>query len=277
MPIRRGFGDCDGPCGISLEWVSMAFETMSQRASYIGIKDFFTLINALGGVGAIVLTAYGLPQYGVISIFLGFICGDALDGYVARKTGTANKFGAEFDSASDQLSEGIAPAVVVAGYFAQQGHLVVGAFVTAAVALAAVLRVARFATAQFPVGSAYYGLPRVGVGIMAAGLPYSYLGQHVFSPELNGLFIVFFASLSLLPIPFVSHKGRKLRLHAKVTFIVFLIGAGCLILYRWTFLIDFLVLSFFIYVLFGWTGVRPDERKKFYQDCKDWSLRLSAK
>jgi len=38
---------------------------------------------------------------------------DGMDGRVARKTGTSSRFGVEYDSLSDLVSFGVAPAVVV--------------------------------------------------------------------------------------------------------------------------------------------------------------------
>src|SRR5689334_4789079 len=78
-----------------------------------GIKDLFTIINLLGGIVAMCLCVDGQPYAAGISILLGYLCGDTLDGYVARKLGTANQFGGEFDTIADHLSHVIAPAVIV--------------------------------------------------------------------------------------------------------------------------------------------------------------------
>ena len=78
-----------------------------------GIKDIFTTINLLGGVVAICLCIDGEPFYAGISVMLGYLCGDTLDGYVARKLGTSNAFGAEYDTISDHLSHIVAPAAIV--------------------------------------------------------------------------------------------------------------------------------------------------------------------
>ena len=78
-----------------------------------GIKDLFTTINLLGGIVAICLCIDGEPFLAGISVMIGYLCGDTLDGYVARKLGTSNQFGAEYDTISDHLSHIVAPAAIV--------------------------------------------------------------------------------------------------------------------------------------------------------------------
>ena len=48
--------------------------------------------------------------------------GDTLDGPVARMTKTSNKFGSEFDTATDHFVQGIAPALIVYAVYARGGH-----------------------------------------------------------------------------------------------------------------------------------------------------------
>ncbi len=59
-----------------------------------GIKDIFTTINLLGGVVAICLCIDGRPYDAGVAVLLGYLLGDTMDGYVARKLGTSNQFGA---------------------------------------------------------------------------------------------------------------------------------------------------------------------------------------
>jgi CDP-diacylglycerol--serine O-phosphatidyltransferase len=46
-----------------------------------------------------------------IAIFIAMVL-DGLDGRVARLTGTQSEFGAEYDSMSDMVSFGVAPALI---------------------------------------------------------------------------------------------------------------------------------------------------------------------
>ena len=45
-----------------------------------GIKDIFTSINLLGGIVAICLCVDGQPFAAGVSVMLGYLCGDTLDG-----------------------------------------------------------------------------------------------------------------------------------------------------------------------------------------------------
>ena len=88
-----------------------------------GIKDVFTSINLLGGVVAICLCIAGKPFEAGVAVVVGYLCGDALDGFVARRLGTANQFGAEFDSISDHTAHVIAPAAIVYTVYKDVGLL----------------------------------------------------------------------------------------------------------------------------------------------------------
>jgi hypothetical protein len=56
----------------------------------------------------------------------GYLLGDTLDGPIARLTKTSNKFGSEFDTATDHFVQGIAPALIVYAVYARAGQTVNG-------------------------------------------------------------------------------------------------------------------------------------------------------
>ena len=60
------------------------------------------------------------------ALLAGYMLGDTLDGPVARMTKTSNKFGSEFDTATDHFVQGIAPAIIVYAVYARGGHAVAG-------------------------------------------------------------------------------------------------------------------------------------------------------
>src|SRR5205085_5134615 len=87
------------------------------------LPTLVTLGNVLAGLLAIsyLVDAWGKPTGSFEQehlwakaawvIFVGMIC-DALDGRVARLTGTASAFGAELDSLADVVTFGVAPALL---------------------------------------------------------------------------------------------------------------------------------------------------------------------
>ena len=81
-----------------------------RRIGPFGIKDLFTLINLFSGVAAIRFALQDRVQAAGYAVVVGFLCGDLLDGLVARRTGTGNSFGAEFDSVTDHFVHVVVPS-----------------------------------------------------------------------------------------------------------------------------------------------------------------------
>jgi len=81
-----------------------------RRGAHL-IPSLFTTANIFCGYVSIVLATTG--QFEVSSLLIGIAALlDALDGRVARLTGTTSDFGREFDSLADVISFGVAPAVL---------------------------------------------------------------------------------------------------------------------------------------------------------------------
>ena len=81
------------------------------------IPTLLTLANAVCGFAAIAYASKitETPQYFVVSgwLIIAAMVFDVLDGYVARLSKTASKFGAELDSLCDGISSGLAPAFIL--------------------------------------------------------------------------------------------------------------------------------------------------------------------
>jgi CDP-diacylglycerol--serine O-phosphatidyltransferase len=88
------------------------------KKDLLGKKSFYLLPNILttaslfSGFYAIVQSMNGAYDHASIAIFVALIL-DGLDGRVARMTNTQSAFGAEYDSLSDMVSFGVAPALVM--------------------------------------------------------------------------------------------------------------------------------------------------------------------
>jgi len=90
-----------------------------------GLKDVFTGINLVGGVLAIVFCIQGRIDYAAYAFLLGYVCGDSLDGFVARLTNSSNKFGGEFDSISDHVAQCVAPAAIIFTSYREMNPLII--------------------------------------------------------------------------------------------------------------------------------------------------------
>jgi len=134
---------------------------MTSIPKLLKLKDYITLTGTTLGILALLCAVIGsrfFISWGffLITISLGT---DLLDGYIARKTGTLNKFGIELDSLSDSLTFGIAPAVLIYQAF-RTGQLYDYILIIGCIcfALAAILRLARFnITTESELG--YTGVP----------------------------------------------------------------------------------------------------------------------
>jgi CDP-diacylglycerol--serine O-phosphatidyltransferase len=104
-----------------------------------------------------------------MAIFIAMVL-DGLDGRVARLTNTQSAFGAEYDSLSDMVSFGAAPALVMYEWALRDlGRLGwIAAFIYCA---GAALRLARFNTTLEVMDKRYFqGLPSPAAAALVAGL-----------------------------------------------------------------------------------------------------------
>ncbi|HAI58254.1 MAG TPA: CDP-diacylglycerol--serine O-phosphatidyltransferase [Xanthomonadaceae bacterium] len=76
------------------------------------LPNLLTTANMFAGFYAILAAANGSFEAACIAVIVAGIF-DGLDGRVARLTGTTSEFGVQYDSLSDLLSFGIAPALVM--------------------------------------------------------------------------------------------------------------------------------------------------------------------
>jgi CDP-diacylglycerol--serine O-phosphatidyltransferase len=150
--------------------------TKPRRGIYL-LPNLFTTGALFAGFYAIIAAISGYYTDAVVSIFIAGVL-DGLDGRVARLTNTQSEFGVQYDSLSDLVSFGVAPALVLylwslaslKAYGPAWGKLGwAAAFIYAA---CGALRLARFNTQVGVADKRYFQ----GLAIpAAAGLAMSYL------------------------------------------------------------------------------------------------------
>src|SRR5690242_16021892 len=137
-----------------------------QRYLLDNSANGFTLFNLFCGVHAIVLSSRGNFSTATTWIVVGGIA-DALDGRVARATGTGSRLGEELDSLVDAISFGLAPAMIMFFAVLNRGNwewLFAFFFV-----MCAVLRLARFNVEQAGRSKTHFhGLPSPAAGMTLA-------------------------------------------------------------------------------------------------------------
>lgn len=166
------------------------------RRAVVLMPNGLTLFNLFCGIYAIILAIHKEFAAAPGFIVLGGIA-DALDGRVARATGTGSRFGEELDSLVDAISFGFAPAMIV--YLSRPPEtqnnldwLLVFIFTACAV-----MRLARFNVEQ--AGRAkthFHGLPSPAAGLTLAS--YYWFSQ---TPLYNQTVILFTDSRTLASLP----------------------------------------------------------------------------
>jgi CDP-diacylglycerol--serine O-phosphatidyltransferase len=190
------------------------------------LPNTFTALNMACGFFSIILGWKGEFYPAAMLLVLGAIF-DSVDGRVARMTHTQSAFGEQFDSISDVVTFGVAPAFLVYNkFFVDMGRI--GLVTSFVFLLCGALRLARFNANIDKVSSDFFqGLP-IPSGALAI------VGLTLFSlefPELTSfkpiiiLYVLFFSFLMISSIPFNSFKKSEwVRLHKKrVLFIIFLL------------------------------------------------------
>jgi len=141
---------------------------LRERGIYL-LPNLFTTAALFAGFYAIVQAMNGRFEHAAVAIFIAMVM-DGLDGRVARLTNTQSEFGAEYDSLSDMVSFGVAPALVVYVWALKPlGKLGwIAAFIYCA---GAALRLARFNTKLDSSDKRWFeGLPSPAAAALLAGL-----------------------------------------------------------------------------------------------------------
>lgn len=203
--------------------------SLRERGIYL-LPNLFTTAALFAGFFAIVQAMNNHYELSAIAIFIAMVM-DGLDGRVARMTNTQSAFGAEYDSLSDMVSFGVAPALVVYVWALQPLNKLgwIAAFIYCA---CAALRLARFNTKLDTQDKRYFqGLPSPAAAALIAGIvwvaqEYDIKGQEIFYPWLKMSWVVFsitlFAGLSMVT-DLKFYSGKDINLKASVPFIFILL------------------------------------------------------
>ncbi len=126
---------------------------LRRRGIYL-LPNLLTTAGLFAGFYAIVQAMTGRFEHAAVAIFIAMVF-DGLDGRVARMTRTQSAFGAEYDSLSDMVSFGAAPALI-AFEWAMKGMGKWGWIAAFVYCAGAALRLARFNTSIDVSGQALF-------------------------------------------------------------------------------------------------------------------------
>ncbi len=219
------------------------------------LPSIFTTFALFAGFYSIVASVNGDFALAAISIMVAMLW-DALDGRVARLTNTQSAFGGEYDSLSDLVSFGVAPALLV--YLWSLSDLGRVGWLAAFIYLAcAALRLTRFNT-QIGVSDKRYfqGLPSpASAGVIASMIwlkfwNFEYLDFGVVSLSYYiGVSITILCGLLMVSnVRYFSFKEFESSEKASFRFLLFTVLGFILLLYKPNVV---LFTGFFIYMMSG--------------------------
>jgi CDP-diacylglycerol--serine O-phosphatidyltransferase len=223
-PIRNDDTDPVGesfiPVDEHIEEVSVDGEKVRHRGIYL-LPNLFTTAALFFGFYSILSAIQGNFEFAALSIFAAMIF-DGLDGRVARMTNTTSEFGVQYDSLSDMVSFGVAPALVMYLWaLVDMGKFGIGfAFVYVA---GAALRLARFNTqvgetdGRYFIGLASPAAAAVVAGMVWVGFDVNMAGR----PSVVAGIIT--AMMGLLMVSNVKYSSfKELDLKGRVPFVMML-------------------------------------------------------
>ena len=142
-----------------------------------------TSLGLLSGFYSIVSSINGHFEVAAVMIAVAFVC-DGLDGRVARASRTSSEFGVEYDSLSDVVAFGVAPACLAYSWALRPLNglciVIAGLFV-----VCGALGLARFNIQTETVDkNRFVGLPIPGAAAMVAGMALAYSYFELASPRM---------------------------------------------------------------------------------------------
>ncbi len=186
---------------------------LRRRGIYL-LPNLFTTASLFSGFYAIVQAMNGEFETAAIAIFVSMVL-DGLDGRIARLTHTQSEFGAQYDSLSDMVSFGAAPALVMYVWALKDlGKLGwIAAFVYCA---GAALRLARFNTNIDVIDKRYFqGLPSPMAAALVAGLVWVFddlgIDRELWLNIIAWAFTMFAGITMVSNVPFYSFKEFNVK------------------------------------------------------------------
>ena len=238
-----------------------------RRGIYL-LPNLFTTAALFAGFYSIVQAMNARFDQAAMAIFVAMVL-DGLDGRVARLTHTQSEFGAEYDSLSDMVSFGAAPALVMYEWALKSMGRIgwIAAFVYCA---GTALRLARFNTNIDVVDKRYFqGLPSPAAAALVAGFIWvvdDFKIDTVSTMRWLACVITLFAGLSMVSnIPFYAFKDINFRRSVPFWAILLVVLAVILISSHPPTVLFLLFVAYALsgYVIWGW-----NRRKKKQHEGK---------
>ncbi|UTW09207.1 CDP-diacylglycerol--serine O-phosphatidyltransferase [Pseudomonas benzenivorans] len=192
-----------------------------HRGVYL-LPNLFTTANLFAGFYAIINAMNGNFYVAAATVFVAMVL-DGLDGRVARLTNTQSAFGAEYDSLSDMVAFGVAPALLAfewaLGSMGKVGWMVAFIYVAGAA-----LRLARFNTQIGTTDKRYFiGLASPAAAGVVAGTVWAFSDFGIQGSNMAFGVAVLVAAAGMLMVSNIKYYSFKdLDLKGRVPFVAIL-------------------------------------------------------
>ena len=224
-------------------------ERPRRRGIYL-LPNLFTTAALFAGFFGIIAAMKGNFEAASVAIFVAMVL-DGLDGRVARLTNTQSDFGMQYDSLSDMLCFGLAPALIVYQW-SLSGMGKLGWLAAFLFTACAALRLARFNTQVEVVDKCYFqGLPSPAAAGLVAGLVWVGYDNNITGEALRIVAFILTVATAILMVSNVRyHSFKDLDLKHKVPFM-----AGLAIVMLFVFIaVDPPQVLFFLLLLYALSG-----------------------
>jgi CDP-diacylglycerol--serine O-phosphatidyltransferase len=252
---------------------AQAARDLARRRGIYLLPNLFTTLNLFAGFYAIVQGMNHDYEKASIAIFVAMVL-DSIDGRVARLTRTQSAFGAEYDSLSDMVSFGAAPALVMYEWALRDLGRIgwIAAFVYC---VGAALRLARFNTQLSTADKRWFtGLPSPAAAALVAGMIWVLNDNKVQGGDVKFIaaMLTIYAGITMVSnVKFYSGKDINLRRAVPFSVVLVLVMALLLIMIEpahvlWVVMLGYGVSGYVHWVVQRW---RRDAAQKQYANIRD--------
>ena len=243
-----------------------------RRGIYL-LPNLFTTAALFAGFYAIVQAMNANFDQSAVAIFVAMVL-DTIDGRVARLTRTQSAFGAEYDSLSDMVSFGAAPALVMYEWALRDLGRVgwIAAFVYC---VGAALRLARFNTQLSTADKRWFtGLPSPAAAALVAGMIWVLNDYQVRGGDVKFIasMLTIYAGITMVSnVRFYSFKDINLRRAVPFSVVLALVMAILLVMIEPAHVLWGVMLAYGLSGYVGWVVQRwrRDATQKQYAHIRD--------
>jgi len=171
------------------------------------LPNLFTTAGLFAGFYAIMQARLGHFEAASLAIYVAMVM-DIIDGRLARLTNTQSAFGSEYDSLSDMVSFGVAPAMVLFEFVLHDlgrfGSLVAFVYIACAA-----LRLARFNVSASSDKTHFTGVPSPGAAAMVASVVWVFVDYKISPADYSVGLSILMVAMALAMVSNIKYRSFK--------------------------------------------------------------------